>query len=129
LGIHLPHVGLADLPAPPPEFHLETWLATLDRLATEGFSSIYPTHFGRMDDPARQLAEMRALLPEAVAFVDERQQSGMGRDQIISEYLDWNHTRMRAAGADETAVRQMSLANPLFMSVDGILRYLRKRAG
>ena len=127
LGIHLPHVGLADLPAPPPEFHLETWQATLDRIAAEQFSTIYPTHFGRMDDPARQLAELRTLLPESVAFVDERQRAGLPREAIVSDYLDWNHARMRAAGADETAVRQMSLANPLFMSVDGILRYLKKR--
>jgi glyoxylase-like metal-dependent hydrolase (beta-lactamase superfamily II) len=125
LGIHLPHVGLADLP---PEFDLETWQATLERIEAEGFSAVYPTHFGRMDDPARQLREMRALLPEAVAFVADRQAAGQDRDAIVSDYLDWNHARMRAAGADETAVRQMSLANPLFMSVDGILRYLRKRA-
>lgn len=129
LGIHLPHVGTADLPAPPPEFHLPTWQATLDLLAAEHLPTIYPTHFGRMDDPARQIAQLRELLAESVAFVDERSRQSMPHDQIVSEYLAWNQARLSAAGADETAVRQMSLANPLFMSVDGILRYLRKREG
>ncbi|MEZ4519646.1 MAG: MBL fold metallo-hydrolase [Chloroflexota bacterium] len=129
LGIHLPHVGVADLPAPPPEFHLETWRDTLDRIESEQFDAIYPTHFSRMDNLTQQLAQMRGLLADSVAFVEERYVAEVPRDQIVSDYLDWNHARLSAAGADETAVRQMSLANPLFMSVDGILRYLRKREG
>ena len=47
-GIHLPELSMVDLPAPPPEFNLELWLSTVDRLREGNFKAIYPTHFGEV---------------------------------------------------------------------------------
>ncbi|MFZ0545363.1 MAG: MBL fold metallo-hydrolase, partial [Candidatus Promineifilaceae bacterium] len=49
-GVHIPGADFVDLPAPPPEFHLETWLASIEKITSLPLSAIYPTHFGRVDD-------------------------------------------------------------------------------
>ena len=126
-GIRLPMSDLADLPAPPPEFKLEVWEATLDRLQAEDFSAIYPTHYGRVDDAAGQIDSLRTLMKEAAEFVRVRMVAGEERDMIVPAYIAWNQERMRAGGLSDHAILQYNAANPLFMSVDGIMRYWRKK--
>lgn len=143
-GVVLPQVGVVDLPAPPPEFHLETWLATLDRLAAAGADVLYPTHFGPVTDVSGHLATLRGLLVDSVAFVAGRLEELTGgakaalaetgsslappvRSRLLDDYVAWNRVRAAGLGLPAETIRRYELANPLFMSVDGILRYLRKR--
>ncbi|MBP6786426.1 MAG: MBL fold metallo-hydrolase [Candidatus Promineofilum sp.] len=142
-GVCLPHIEVVDLPAPPPEFNLETWLATLDRLQEAGARTFYPTHFGPISDVDRHLAELRTLMIDAVDFIAERDDDLRGgvaaadklplppplRAALLADYVAWNRERAAALPLSATAIESYELANPLFMSVDGILRYLRKRAG
>ena len=127
------------------EFHLETWLATLERLEAAGAPTFYPTHFGPISDIHGHLAELRALMIDAVAFVAQRVEDLTGgpagggalqqpiappvRSQLLDDYVAWNRERAAALRLSPTAIESYELANPLFMSVDGILRYLRKRGG
>lgn len=142
-GVSLPHVGVVDLPAPPPEFHLETWLATLERLeatverSSENVHTFYPTHFGPIRDIHGHLTQLRTLMIDAVAFVSERVKDLAGGDladlpkpvraRLLEDYIGWNRERAAALRLSPTIIESYALANPLFMSVDGILRYLRKR--
>lgn len=147
-GVVLPHVGVVDLPAPPPEFHLETWLNTLDRLAATatqaGVHTFYPTHYGPVTDIHGHLTALRTLMIDAVAFVAGRVADLTGgatdaladkgslleppvRSRLLDEYIAWNRERAAALRLSPTIIRSYELANPLFMSVDGILRYLRKK--
>jgi glyoxylase-like metal-dependent hydrolase (beta-lactamase superfamily II) len=141
-GVCLPMVNVVDLPAPPPEFDLEAWLATLDRLESEQFAAIYPTHFGPLPDVHGHLRALRTLMIDSVAFVAERLKDLRGgagtttdesaelapplRSALLADYIGWNRERAAALGLSQTAIDSYELANPLFMSVDGILRYLRK---
>ena len=143
-GVRLPQFDVVDLPAPPPEFHLETWLRTLERLEAAAADVIYPTHFGPIRDISGHLGELRALMVDAVAFVAARVEDLRGgagddpqiakepiappvRSKLLEEYIGWNRARAAALDLSPTAAESYELANPLFMSVDGILRYLRKR--
>jgi glyoxylase-like metal-dependent hydrolase (beta-lactamase superfamily II) len=140
-GINLPQVEVVDLPAPPPEFHLETWLATLDRLEAQAFRTIYPTHYGPVHDAATHFATLRRLMIAAVEFIAERVKDLTGtsasdpipatidapvRSALLEDYVAWNRRRAAGEGLSPAAIRRYELANPLFMSVDGILRYLKK---
>ena len=139
-GVRLPQFDVVDLPAPPPEFHLETWLGTLDRLEAAAADVIYPTHFGPIHDIHGHLSQLRTLMVDAVAFVEARLGGLAGgaspavpsatpevRAELLAEYIAWNRARAAALNLSPTAIESYELANPLFMSVDGILRYLRKR--
>ena len=142
-GVRLPHVNVVDLPAPPPEFQLETWLRTLDRLEAAEAAVIYPTHFGPIADVHGHLEALRTLMVDSVAFVEQRlgdltgQESAADwaglevtpalRQQLLDDYVGWNRRRAAALGLSQTNIDGYELANPMFMSVDGIIRYLRKR--
>lgn len=128
-GVYLPKTGLLSLPAPPPEFQHEVWQQTLKRLEMERFETIYPTHFGMVTDVAGHLQRFGELLDRSVEFIAQRFEAGTGREEIIADYIGWNRERMAAHGAAAQEVTQEELANPMTMSVDGILRYLRKREG
>lgn len=135
-GVRLPHVGSVDLPAPPPEFNLEAWLASLEKLEAARADIIYPTHFGPNRDVHGHLSALRAAMVDSVAFVAQRLDDLGGvaqatapetRAALLEDYLGWNRQRAAALGIDSDDSVRFELANPAFMSVDGILRYLRKR--
>ncbi|MCA9936009.1 MAG: MBL fold metallo-hydrolase [Ardenticatenaceae bacterium] len=126
VGIRLPHNPLVDVPAPPPEFDRETWLETLDRLQAAQFSALYPTHFGRLEDVDHQIDSLRALLDDAPNFIRKQMQANVSRDDMIPLYEEWVRDRARALGLTEMQIHQYEMANPLYMSVDGIVRYWRK---
>lgn len=127
-GIHIPGPAFVDLPAPPPEFQLEQWQQTIDRLLQEDFAAIYPTHFGRLEAWRPHLQALATGMLEAAELVRDLMAEGLERDEILSRYLDWHRQRAEAAGIDATGFQRYELANPHFMSVDGIMRYWRKLA-
>ena len=49
---------------PPPDFDLEAWHASIDRILSWNPSRLLLTHFGPSDDPARHLEELRAGLTD-----------------------------------------------------------------
>jgi len=128
-GVRLPRTDFIELPAPPPEFELEVWQGSVDLLLAQPVSAIYPTHFGRIDDVSEHLESFRELLGAAADFVRVRMESGMQRDDLVAQYQDWSRQRSRDAGVSEKIRVRYETANPLYMSVDGIMRYWRNRLG
>ncbi|MAU01275.1 MAG: MBL fold hydrolase [Anaerolineaceae bacterium] len=123
----LPGWDFPDVPAPPPEFELEVWEATLDRLLAQKFERIYPTHFGPVDDVQGHLQAVKKLVRETAVFIKSKMDAGLSRDEIVVAYENWFAKRARAAGLTDAAINQYATANPLYMSVDGIMRYWQKR--
>ena len=127
-GIQIPETDLVELPAPPPEFKLEVWEQSIDRLLAENFEAIYPTHFGRLNNPAGQLEGLRAILRQAAEFVRVRMENGQDRETIVEAYVAWIQSKARAAGLSEFTIKQLNTVNPLYMSADGIMHYWRRVA-
>lgn len=126
-GLRLMNLPLVDIPAPPPEFDREVWVQTVDRLLAARFDTIYPTHFGAVTDVQGHLQAFRALIGDAAEFVRVRMEAGVSRDDLVMQYRDWTIERARAVGLTDAEIHQYETANPLYMSVDGIMRYWRKR--
>mgnify|MGYP001827196993 FL=1 len=127
-GVRLGERHWIDLPAPPPEFDLGAWKGTLTRLRSENLDTLYRTHFGPTSDVSVQLDQFEAHLEEGAALVRDMMAEGLDREAMIDRY---NQTMWRLAsadGVDDAAALAYELANPRFMSVDGISRYWRKRA-
>ncbi len=125
-GVSVPGWRILDIPAPPPEFNLPHWLESLARLKRCDFEAVFPTHFGRDDNVAVRLATVEALVQNAAATVYELMAAGKSRDEILEAYEIWEFQRYEADGLTEHAIHQFLTANPLYMSVDGIMRYWRK---
>ncbi|MFN2190281.1 MAG: MBL fold metallo-hydrolase [Candidatus Promineifilaceae bacterium] len=126
-GIHIPGPAFTDLPAPPPEFNLELWEGTLDRLRGLDIEAIYPTHFGRVDEWTKQIDNLDVLMHKAAEFVRIRLEDGLDRDAIMEDYIAWQRKRAEEAGIADVLAKRYDLANPQYMSVDGLIRYWSKR--
>ncbi|HSG18331.1 MAG TPA: MBL fold metallo-hydrolase [Anaerolineae bacterium] len=127
-GIRIPGIFFVDLPAPPPEFKLEVWLNSIKLLLDQPFEALYLTHFGRLDDWREQLEVLSGLMQVATDFVWVRMNAGLERDQILDDYRAWFNARAQAGGMAAATFDQYEAANPLYMSVDGIIRYWTKKA-
>lgn len=127
-GVHIPDTSLVDLPAPPPEFEWEVWQASLARLRQANLAALYPTHFGRVNEPVEPyLDRFEQVIAAGVTFVREQMAAGLERDEIVATYLARREVLAREAGLSPQAIAQYQAANPPTMSVDGIMRYWRKK--
>jgi glyoxylase-like metal-dependent hydrolase (beta-lactamase superfamily II) len=126
-GVQLPDSALIDLPAPPPEFELEVWQQTIDRLVDAKFTTLYPTHFGPLPAVQDHLQRFKMLLSDAANFVRVRMEAGVDRDELVDQYTQWRQEHARTLGVPLAVFHRYETANPLYMSVDGMMRYWRQR--
>lgn len=126
-GVRLPGSPLVTLPAPPPQFDLLTWKKTIGRLRAEDFSAIYPTHYGRLTNVREHLELVADLIDRSAEFVRVRMKAGLERGTLVKEYAAWIEERARSHAVSERDFVGYETTNPSAMSVDGIMRYWRKR--
>ena len=91
------------------------------------FTRIYPTHFGPFDDVTNHWELVRESLIASVEFIANAMQQGADRDTILARYSKWNRERASARAISDDVYTVFETANPLYMSVDGIMRYWRKK--
>lgn len=126
-GVRMPGARWVDVPGPPPEFDLPAWRASLARLRQERVSRLFPTHFGEVTAVAAHLDLLSACLEAVAAFVGVRAVAGLDRDAVLGDYATWVRQLAGGLGVSTPAFAQYEAANPHFMTVDGVLRYWRKR--
>lgn len=120
--------SLISVPTPPPEFDLDAWLATIDRLEAERFDAVYLTHFGRVDDVSDHFARLREVIIEHAEFVRMRLAAGEHRETILRAYIEWNRRDAARHGLNDAGFARYVSRNLLTMNVDGMLRYWSKRS-
>jgi glyoxylase-like metal-dependent hydrolase (beta-lactamase superfamily II) len=123
-GVRLPGNSFVSVPAPPPEFHLETWLASLEKLQNQAPERLYLTHFGGDFSARDHLRTLSERLPACVDFVAN--QAGLGPPELSAAYQDWDRQQAASFGVNDIAYASYEKANPSFMSAQGITRYLQK---
>ena len=67
------------------------------------------------------------IITEAAHLVRDEMARGRERDEILESYTAWHRRRGEAAGLDDAAFEKYYVATPVYMSVDGMMRYWRKR--
>lgn len=128
-GIQLPGSEWIDLPAPPPEFDLEQWQRTLERIRSLGPRALYRTHFAAGGDVEAELARFGEVLDEVTGWVREMRADGLGREAMIEEFTERIRRMAADSGLTPELVEAYEVVNPRSMSVDGIGRYLSRREG
>jgi glyoxylase-like metal-dependent hydrolase (beta-lactamase superfamily II) len=127
-AVRLPAAPFISLPAPPPEFDLKAWCHSLAFLREQGFATLYPTHFGAIHTVDEHLDALENLLHESAEFVRTRMEAGIEREALAEEYVAWVRGRAQRHGLTAADFQARETANPTIMSVDGLMRYWRKRA-
>ena len=125
-GVRVPGYPYLRVPMPPPELHFGKWRQSIARLRKEKFTRIAPTHFGIFDDPEWHLNEVEKSLDAAEGWLEKVMPSAPQMDEMKQMFGEWMAEQSRQQGLSAEAVKAYELANPLGMSVDGLLRYWKK---
>lgn len=125
-GVRMRGVRHVRLPMPPPEFNLELWRQSLEKLKNESFQTIAPTHFGLFSDPEWHLQAVETSLNEVDHWLQDTPFGQLSLDEINTQFLAWTRQRSTDAGVDPATLDVYEAANPSWMSSQGILRYWQK---
>jgi len=125
-GVRLQGQRHLRLPMPPPEFHLEKWRASLQRLREADFRVIVPTHFGPQEDVDWHLGAIERELNRVEAFLEEVMPQEPTETEFHEMLMEWVRRQAQADGVSEEVHRLYETANPSWMSVAGLMRYWRK---
>ena len=126
-GIRLSGRPYVRMPTPPPEFDLEAWLASIARVRALKFTRLHLTHFGAVGDVDAHWAKVEALLAQVVERVGEALKSGVEREAVLARFTDWEEARQNDSRLDPEARARYAGIGPIEMSVDGVIRYWKKR--
>ncbi len=116
-GVRIAPGGPVLAPTPPPDIDLPAWRASLETIEAWRPTALVPTHFGRYEDVAEHLAQLRERL-------GEWERLAAGGDQ--AEFERGLGERMRIDG-DPDAARAYQQAMPADQSYAGMRRYLEKQ--
>ncbi|HEV8148929.1 MAG TPA: MBL fold metallo-hydrolase [Gemmatimonadales bacterium] len=127
-GIFGPRLPVVLPVTPPPDFDLEAWLGSLDRILAWRPREIVLTHYGPAGDPVRHCDELRAgLLAWAEYARVSLELPGSDADRIrwfVRQLVDWIAGRVPAALAQHL----LAGAGPE-ACWQGLARYWRKKKG
>jgi glyoxylase-like metal-dependent hydrolase (beta-lactamase superfamily II) len=116
-GVRIAQEGPVLAPTPPPDIDPPAWRESLEKIEGWRPSALVPTHFGRYEDVAEHLAQLRERLEqwERLASVGDE-----------AEFVRALGERMRI-DADPDAARAYQQAMPADQSYAGMRRFLEKR--
>jgi len=80
-----------------------------------------------VDDVNAHWAKVEALLAHVVERVGDELKSGAERDAVVARFTEWEEARQNDSGLDADACARYAGIGPIGMSVDGLIRYWRKR--
>jgi glyoxylase-like metal-dependent hydrolase (beta-lactamase superfamily II) len=126
-GVRLEHTSYVRPPTPPPDIDVEAWHASVDRLRTLAPRALDLTHFGRFGDPQPHLDQLMRRLDAWTAWISAAARNGEPREEMIAGLKRESDADILEQTGDPTLAQGYELATPTGMTVDGLVRYLRKR--
>lgn len=114
------------IPTPPPEYDLEAWFRSIERMRGARPAALVLTHGGRVDDPDAHLRAMRARLVDEDAWL-RAMLAGTGDDEeVLRRYRPWLHAQSDSAGVPERS-RDVFIGEAwMRMNIMGVRRAMAK---
>lgn len=128
-GVRIPPSGVAYPPTPPPDIDVPLWHESAGKLRALNPQQLLLTHFGPVDDVIEHLDQLEARLDRWVGLVAGFLDEGLERDEMVDRLGDHARKEMLAAGESTDAQASVSNVTPFGMAIDGMTRYLKKKAG
>jgi glyoxylase-like metal-dependent hydrolase (beta-lactamase superfamily II) len=125
-GVRIPPAIEVWPPTPPPDINIEGWHESIDRLREIAPGKMLLTHYGPHTDVSAHLDQLESRIDEWVSLIETLANEGLDRDQIVERLAEHVRAEMSEHGTADMET-SFALTTPHGMSVDGLLRYLRKR--
>lgn len=125
-GVRIPPAVEVWPPTPPPDIDIAGWHASIARLRDASPDRLLLTHFGPWEDVSPHLDQLATRLDAWVTMVEQWAAEGLDRDAMIARLGDVAREEMERNGTAELEP-MFELTTPHWMSIDGLLRFLRKQ--
>ncbi len=114
-------------PFVPPELHIESWLASIDKMRALNSAELYLPHFGRVSGSVSSHFDgLEKRVRGWSAWFRDRVREGADETALIPAFAEYESAALRGGGASEKEVVDYEQADPSFMAVGAALRYWRK---
>ncbi len=128
-AVRLPGYDHIRLPTPPPEFHLQLWKESIEKLRSLHPDAIAPTHFGSYEDVDAHFDQVLDKLDTLTNYLRQRALAGDSPEQMMADLPGWLADQARREGVAPEGVHRYEVVVPSYMNVTGVLRYFRKVEG
>ncbi len=125
-GIRMPGPLYLRLPFVPPETNLNDWRSSLVKLQKAGSRRIAPTHFGIYNDASSHLSLALRVLDETERWLEAEMLSDPSIEILRKHFMELVLEQGRIQGVSDYVLEGYYLANPTWMSADGLARYWEK---
>ncbi len=112
-------------PCPPPDINVSHWRSSIDRLRSLRAEEFYLTHYGAVSAKGDHLNQLLTRLDAYVDFVLQAHDSGKTEEEIVPAFTEFVESELQEKGVGEDTIGAYRAANPPYMSVAGILRWLK----
>ena len=126
-GVRLPGVDYVRPPTPPPDLDLEAWSASMDLINRLQPIVAYMGHFGAATNVPTHLDRLREKLYAWGEFVLAAMRSGKTEAEIISLLIAHTEPELQQAAGNELVLKRYEIATNYAMTVQGYMRYWRKK--
>lgn len=117
-------------PCPPPDIHIEDWRASIELIRQLKPSELYLTHFGLVNSAIEEhLNNLESTLIKYADWILEEMEKEKEIGKIIDSFQTMTEQIWVELNMSEEEILRYSLANPAFMSVNGLIRYWTKIKG
>lgn len=114
-------------PCPPPDINIEDWLASLQLLRDLPVQTLYLTHFGKITHKTEHLENLEKCLLDWANWMKPYAENRTPAADIVPLFEAYVRKKLLAAGMNAIGLARYEAANPVYMSVAGLLRYWTKK--
>ncbi len=125
-GIRLNNRQYLRLPMPPPDLNLEQWRNSIRHIQEFAPVRIIPTHFEVYSDARWHLQAVVSALDEVQAWIENMMPLNPTIEELRQQFIEFEQSQAVKYGVEAAVVEGQQIANPSFMSADGLFRYWNK---
>ena len=127
-GARLGESGYISVTSAPPQFHLDSYLQSIDRLAARNFGTLYLTHFGRVDAVGAHWSAYRPALIGAAELVKSLLDDGGDAESVRIAYQAFQMEQAFKTELPPSQWEDYQRANHTDMCADGLRLYWEREA-
>ena len=126
-GVKLPGVDYVRPPTPPPDLDLEAWSDSISLIRSLRPDILYLGHFGAIKEVPQHLGILREKLLAWGDFILETMRNGKNEAEIIALVIEKTQPELQRVTRDAHALQRYEIASNYAMTVQGYMRYWRKK--
>ncbi|MEL7021619.1 MAG: MBL fold metallo-hydrolase [Bacteroidota bacterium] len=122
--------GIVVPPCPPPDIDLEAWEQSIQLILSRRYHSLFLTHFGEINGTRQikaHLVELRSRLRSWANWIKPYYENNIPPAEITPKFEQYVNYQYDQSNMSDMLKQYYQNANPVWMSVAGLLRYWRKR--